>query len=161
MSTSSTPSRMAQSALEPSKPESSDRPIFTTAAENSNSQQPYRRDRQSGLAKNIGEKTTRSEGTGTALTTDDLHGLPHNSTIVKLSSPIGQHIVNVILQLAAIVAAIAFGYFAVESVHVAEQANAEAHLANQIAIYAICNSNNNPVRITRHSHDTKVVHHVS
>lgn len=145
MSTS-TPSRVAQSTPEPSKPKSIDGPISTTATENLDSRQPHRRDRQLDLDSNVSEKAARLQGTGTAITTDDLHGLPHNSTIVKLSSPIGQHVVNVILQLAAIVAAIAFGYFAVESVQVANRANAEAHLANQIAIYAICNSNNNPVR---------------
>ena len=147
MSTSSTPSRVPQSTPEPSKPKSGDGPISTTATENFDSQQPHRRDRYADLDPNVGEKAARPQGTGTAMTTDDLHDLPQNSPIVKLSSPIGQHIVNVILQLAAIVAAIAFGYFAVESVQVANQANSEAHLANQIAIYAICNSINNPVRM--------------
>ena len=74
----------------------------------------------------------------------------HGSAAVTLSSPIGQHVVNVVLQLAGIVAAISFGYFAVQSVQIANRANAEAHLANQIAIYALCNSNNNiPVHSSR------------
>ena len=147
MSTSSTPSHVTQSTPKLSKPESGDAPISTTATESFDTQQPHRRDQHSHLDPNVNEKAARLQGTGTAMTTDRLHGLPHNSPIVRLSSPIGQHIVNVILQLTAIVAAIAFGYFAVESVQVANRANAEAHLANQIAIYAICNSNNNPVRI--------------
>ena len=149
MSTSSTPSRVAQLTPESGKPKSGDGRTSTTATENIDSQQPNRQDQHADLDPNVSEKTARLQGTGTAMTTEGLHGLPHNSPIVKLSSPIGQHIVNVILQLAAIVAAIAFGYFAVESVQVANQANAEAHLANQIAIYAICNPNNNPVRICR------------
>lgn len=52
----------------------------------------------------------------------------HNSAVVKLSSPVGQVVVNVITQLAGIVAAIAFGNFAVQ---IANRANAEAHLANR------------------------------
>ena len=150
MSASSAPSRVAQSTSEPSTHKPGDGPISATAIEFFDSQQPHRRDRHSDSDPNVTEKAARMPSTGkarTAMTTDSLHGLPRNSTILKLSSPIGQHVVNVILQLAAIVAAIAFGYFAVESVQVANQANAEAHLANQIAIYAICNSKNNPVRI--------------
>ena len=81
---------------------------------------------------------------------EDLPRWLHGSAAVTLSSPIGQHVVNVILQLAGIVAAISFGYFAVQSVQIANRANAEAHLANQIAIYALCNSNNNiPVNSSR------------
>ena len=138
---------MAQSTPEPRKSKLGDGRISTTATENFDSQQPHRRRRHSESDPNVSEKASRLQGTETTMTTDALHGLSHNSPIVKLSSPIGQHIVNVILQLTAIVAAVAFGYFAVESVQVTNRANDEAHLANQLAIYAICNSNNNPVRI--------------
>ena len=144
---------MAHSTPEPINPQSGEGPIPATALENADSQQPHRRDRLSILDSNNGEKAARLQGTETAMKTEDLHHLLHDSPIVKLSSPIGQHIVNVILQLAAIVAAIAFGYFAVESVQVGNQANAEARLANQIAIYAICNSNNSLVSYPRHSYD--------
>ena len=65
----------------------------------------------------------------------------------KLSNPIGQYIINVILQMAAIVAAVIFGYFAVQSVRISERAYNQAYLANQIAIYAACNANDNPVSI--------------
>ena len=65
----------------------------------------------------------------------------------KLSNPIGQYIINVILQMAAIVAAVTFGYFAVQSVRISERAYNEANLSNQIAIYAVYNPNNNPVSI--------------
>ena len=69
----------------------------------------------------------------------------------KLSNPIGQYIINVLLQMAAIVAAVTFGYFAVQSVRISERAYNEAYLANQIAIYAVCNANNSPVSIfTQH-----------
>ena len=65
----------------------------------------------------------------------------------KLSNPIGQYIINVILQMAAIVAAVTFGYFAVRSVRISERAYNEAYLSNQIAIYAVCNMNDSPVSI--------------
>lgn len=71
--------------------------------------------------------------------TGTIAGLSHND--LRLSSPIGQYIVNVVLQMAAIVAAVAFGYYAVQSVQVANRAYNEAHLANQLAIYAICRNN--------------------
>ena len=103
-------------------------------------QQPRRRVRNSSSAINVVEKVPEESQSHVA------RQLHHSSAVVTLSSPIGQHIVNVILQLAAIVAAIAFGYFAVQSVQIANRANEEARLANQIAIYAVCNSNANPVR---------------
>lgn len=62
-----------------------------------------------------------------------------------ISLPSRQHITNVTLQISAITAAIAFGAFAVQSVHLANQANqyavAAANLSlasNQMAMYAIC-----------------------
>ena len=74
-------------------------------------------------------------------------GLGRNDAVMTLTSPIGQHIVNVALQLAAIVAAVTFGYFAVRSVQLASRAYEEARLANQIAIYAICDSDRATVSI--------------
>ena len=67
---------------------------------------------------------------------------PNKSMIAR---PSKQEIANVILQISAIVAAIAFGVFAVQSAHLANQANhyaaAAANLSlasNQMAMYAIC-----------------------
>lgn len=59
-------------------------------------------------------------------------------TTATLTPPLGQFIVNLLLQLAGIVAAVAFGIFAVESLNVAKQANMEARVANQVAMFAIC-----------------------
>jgi len=55
-----------------------------------------------------------------------------------LSPPLGQFVINLLLQLAGIVAAIAFGIFAVESLDVAKQATIEARVANQLAMLTIC-----------------------
>lgn len=55
-----------------------------------------------------------------------------------LTPPLGQFVINLLLQLAGIVAAIAFGIFAVESLNVAKQANIEARIANQVAMLGIC-----------------------
>ena len=66
-----------------------------------------------------------------------------NRSMIPRSSK--QNIANIILQISAIVAAIAFGVFAVQSAHLANQANhyaaAAANLSlasNQMAMYAIC-----------------------
>lgn len=75
------------------------------------------------------ETTAQSHEKPTAPEKESLPSLHHNSAIITLSSPIGQHVVNVVLQLAGIVAAVAFGYFAVQSVQIANRANAEAHLS--------------------------------
>ena len=68
--------------------------------------------------------------------------LPQRAT---LSPPLGQFVINTILQTAAFVAAIAFGVFAIKSVHIANTANdyaakalEEARIANQVAMLAIC-----------------------
>jgi hypothetical protein len=55
-----------------------------------------------------------------------------------LTPPLGQFVINLLLQLAGIVAAVAFGIFAVESLNVAKQANIEARTANQVAMLGIC-----------------------
>lgn len=55
-----------------------------------------------------------------------------------LTPPLGQFVINLLLQLAGIVAAIAFDIFAVQSLNVAKQANIEARIANQIAMLGIC-----------------------
>lgn len=73
-------------------------------------------------------------------------------TKATLSPPLGQFFINMILQLAAIAAAIAFGVFAVKSIDIARTANGyaktansyaaqaleEARVANQVALLAIC-----------------------
>ena len=77
-----------------------------------------------------------------------------NGSMVSPSSR--HHIANVILQISAIVAAIAFDAFAVQSVHLANRANQYAAAAtnlslasNQMAMYAICISSQLQVRCTR------------
>lgn len=62
-----------------------------------------------------------------------------------LSPPLGQFFINMILQLAAFAAAIAFGVFAVKSIDIARTANTyadralgEARIANQVAMLAVC-----------------------
>lgn len=69
-----------------------------------------------------------------------------------LSPPLGQFFINMILQLAAFAAAIAFGVFAVKSIDIARTANeyaasanryaaqalGEARVANQVALLAVC-----------------------
>ena len=75
---------------------------------------------------------------------------------LMVSLPSRHHIANVILQISAIVAAIAFGAFAVQSVHLANHANQYAAAAtnlslasNQMAMYAICISSQLQVCCTR------------
>ena len=74
---------------------------------------------------------------------------------VTLTPPLGEFIISSVLQLLALCIAIAFGIFAVKSVTVATQANsyaiqalAEARLANQIALLAICAANDDVRRIS-------------
>lgn len=62
-----------------------------------------------------------------------------------LTPPLGQFFINMILQIAAFVAAIAFGVFAIKSIDIARTANSyaaealeEARLANQVAMLAVC-----------------------
>ena len=62
-----------------------------------------------------------------------------------LSPPLGQFFINMILQIAAFAAAIAFGVFAVKSIDIARTANSyaaraleEARVANQVAMLAVC-----------------------
>ena len=62
----------------------------------------------------------------------------NNRTSAVCISPVGQHAINITLQIAAILAAIAFGYFAIQSVWQASKANEQAMIANQIALVALC-----------------------
>lgn len=69
-----------------------------------------------------------------------------------LSPPLGQFFINMLLQIAAFAAAIAFGVFAVKSIDIARTANKysasannyaaraleEARVANQVAMLAVC-----------------------
>ena len=77
----------------------------------------------------------------------------------RLSPPIGQFFVNLLVQCAGFAAAIAFGIYAVKSVQVgsnanevalaankiAEEANRIARDANQLAVIDLCLSNENQV----------------
>jgi hypothetical protein len=83
------------------------------------------------------------------------HKLPYGQAqqVTTLSPPIGQFVINTILQIAAIGAAIAFGVYAVRSVTVGSDANSyaakaveQAVTANQLAILALCLSSGNQVR---------------
>lgn len=72
--------------------------------------------------------------------------------IATLSPPVGQFIINTILQMAGFAAAIAFGVFAVRSVNVGHDANRfaaqaldEAVIANKLAMLALCLASVNQV----------------
>lgn len=78
--------------------------------------------------------------------------LAQSQWVAKLSPPIGQFIINTVLQISAFIAAIAFGIFAVKSVTVANDANhyaaiavQQAVTANQLALLAVCLSSANQV----------------
>lgn len=82
---------------------------------------------------------------GTFLETDKISRWSHSLNGLMVTLPSTQHIANIILQISAIVAAIAFGAFAVQSVELANHANHYAAAAanfslvsNQMAMYAIC-----------------------
>ncbi|KAI9800957.1 MAG: hypothetical protein M1833_003094 [Piccolia ochrophora] len=67
-----------------------------------------------------------------------------------LSPPLGQFLINTLLQMAALTAAIAFGVYAVKSVGLdafsnqySAQAVEQALIANQVAMLAVCLSNGN------------------
>ena len=73
--------------------------------------------------------------------------------VSTISPPIGQFIINMLLQVAAFAAAIAFGIFAVKSVRVGYLANPYANqavelaaTANQLAMLSLCLSSGNQVR---------------
>lgn len=53
-----------------------------------------------------------------------------------LRQPTGQFVINIIVQVAAVAAAIAFGIFAIKSVKIANRANELAAEANRIAVQA-------------------------
>jgi hypothetical protein len=50
----------------------------------------------------------------------------------------GQFVINSLLQVAGFIAAIAFGIYAVRSVHVRKEANSDSTTANQLAILSLC-----------------------
>jgi hypothetical protein len=67
--------------------------------------------------------------------------------VATLSPPVGQFVINSLLQVAGFIAAIAFGVYAVKSVDVGHSANEsagqavqQAVIANQLAILAVCGS---------------------
>jgi hypothetical protein len=80
--------------------------------------------------------------------------VPHQKLkhVAVLSPPIGQFIINIIIQALGLGAAIAFGVYAVKSVTAANDANKyaseailQAVMANKLAILAVCTSSSNLV----------------
>lgn len=78
---------------------------------------------------------------------------PPDRQVSTISPPVGQFIINMLLQVAAFAAAIAFGIFAVKSVTVGNLANGYANqaarlavTANQLAMLSLCLSSGNQVR---------------
>jgi hypothetical protein len=78
---------------------------------------------------------------------------PPDRQVSTISPPVGQFIINMLLQVAAFAAAIAFGIFAVKSVMVGNLANGYANqavrlavTANQLAMLSLCLSGGNQVR---------------
>lgn len=77
---------------------------------------------------------------------------PLKKATATLSPPLGQFFITIILQVATFTSAIAFGVFAVKSIHIARTANEysasansfsaqaleEARIANQVAMLAVC-----------------------
>lgn len=96
-----------------------------------------------------------SQGQDLALRKPDSQSAPQprtTSVVATFSPPLGQFIINSLLQAAAFVAAVAFGVYAVKSVTVGNSANQYAHqavqqaqIANQLAVLAVCISNVNQV----------------
>ncbi|KAI9760410.1 MAG: hypothetical protein M4579_001706 [Chaenotheca gracillima] len=58
--------------------------------------------------------------------------------VATLSPPLGQFVINIMIQLAGFAAAIAFGIFAVRSVSLSNEAIQQANLSNQVALLSIC-----------------------
>ncbi len=90
------------------------------------------------LSLSSGQDTNIKDGSGEKSETRPAIAPGFPITTATLTPPLGQFVINLLLQLAGIVAAIAFGIFAVESLNVAKQANIEARIANQVAILGIC-----------------------
>lgn len=84
------------------------------------------------------QTTTKNESDAKGNLSPDIATGVASMTTATLTPPLGQFVINLLLQLADIVAAVAFGVFAVESLSVAKQANVEARVANQVAMLAIC-----------------------
>ncbi|KAK4938584.1 hypothetical protein LTR10_021015 [Elasticomyces elasticus] len=77
-------------------------------------------------------------------------GPPGTVQVTRLSPPIGQFIINTLLQILGFGTAIAFGVFAVKSVNVGDTANVysdqsmqQALIANQLTLLSVCLSNGN------------------
>lgn len=62
----------------------------------------------------------------------------HIETTATLTPPVGQFVINVVLQLAGIAAVIVFGIITIQALKAARQAIFEARVANQLAIIQIC-----------------------
>lgn len=82
------------------------------------------------------------------------HGLlskdASSSHVTRLSPPVGQFVINTLLQIAGFVAAIAFGIYAVQSVKVGKDANQWADIANQLALLDLCMSSDNQVSFAKY-----------
>lgn len=66
-------------------------------------------------------------------------------TVTRLAPPVGQFVINTLLQFAGFVAAIAFGIYAVQSVTVSRDANQAADVANPLALLGLCLQSGNQV----------------
>ena len=63
--------------------------------------------------------------------------------VATLSPPIGQFVMSTILNIAGIVAAVAFGVFAVRSVALTAEANTQSKISNQMALTSFCLTRSN------------------
>lgn len=70
---------------------------------------------------------------------------PSLAHVTRLSPPVGQFVINTLLQIAGFIAAIAFGIYAVQSVTVGKDANQYSNIANQLALLGLCLQTNNQV----------------
>ena len=62
--------------------------------------------------------------------------------IATLTPPLGQFIISTVLSVAGLVAAVAFGVFAILSVRLSQDANAQTFAQNQLALLGLCVGDN-------------------
>ena len=84
----------------------------------------------------------RSRGAATAANLPSLD-VKNNPQVqnATLSPPLGQFFINTILNIAGLVAAISFGVFAIISVRLAQQQNAQSIAQNQLSLMGLCVGN--------------------
>lgn len=111
-------------ALAESKPQSTDGPALVQT-------------------RSVGARRQRSS----SLEKQDFHSIHQQvlPQVVTLSAPTGQFVINTLFQIASFAVAIAFGIYAAKSVTVANNSLQQAVIANQLAILAVCLSNENKV----------------